>query len=50
MVLYFGGYLGLKGFQISSEKKRKEKKASSKRVGRDILNTGAKFQTLISQK
>ena len=39
-VLYFLGYLGLKGSQISREKEKNIRK----RLGRDTLNTCAKFQ------
>ena len=46
MVFYFGGYLGLKGFQISSEKKAKTKNLIRKRLGKDSLNMCAKLQGL----
>ena len=45
--LYILGYLGLKGFHISSEKK---KEATRQRLGRGALNTCAKFPGLIPQE
>ena len=44
--VFFARYLSLKGSQISSEKKHKTKNLIRTRLGRDTLNTCAKFQSL----
>ena len=39
-------YLGLKGSQISSEKKQKTKKSIRQQLGKDAMNTWSKIQGL----